>query len=123
MNEATKLSPPRIVCAANRVTYIDRTGTIQQLTIAGARHMDSVMHPIRRLIMNEIQEIRSRHGDEIGEGVGMPPNTLSEEQGFIDQHGRFYTREQAYDIANANNQLLRKTGYGATNKLYSEDLY
>lgn len=85
--------------------------------------MDGVMHPIRRLLMNEIQGIRHRHDGKITEGVGMPPNTISEEQGFIDQHGMFYTREQAYRIASANNQLIRETGYGVKDKLYSEDLY
>ena len=119
----SRLSPPRIVCAANRLTFIDRTGNTQQLTIAGARHMDSVMHPIRRLLMNEIQGIRHRYDGKITEGVGMPPNTISEEQGFIDQHGQFYTREQAFVIATANNQIRRKTGGVDSKQLFSEDLY
>lgn len=118
-----KLSSPRIVCAANRLTYVDNTGNTQQIVIAGARHMDGVMHPIRRLLMNEIQGIRHRHDGKITEGVGMPPNTISEEQGFIDQHGQFYTREQAFVIATANNQIRRKTGGVDSKQLFSEDLY
>jgi hypothetical protein len=44
------------------------------------------------------------------------------EQGFIDQHGRFYTRKEAYLIAVKQNQIKRPSTY-ATNELYSENLY
>jgi hypothetical protein len=43
------------------------------------------------------------------------------EQGFIDQHGVFYSREQAWEIAEFRNQIVRELP--ATGKLYSEHLY
>jgi len=41
------------------------------------------------------------------------------EQGFLDQFSDFFTREQAYIIAIAANQIQEKQ----EKKLYSEDLY
>jgi hypothetical protein len=44
------------------------------------------------------------------------------EQGFVDQHGKFYTRDEAWKIAEANGQLFRRfDGDGVD--LYSENLY
>lgn len=117
------LSPPRIVCAANRLTYIDAMGHHQVIIIAGARHCDEIMNPVRRLLLNGIQEKHSQFYGNILPGAGMDNNYLEEVQGFIDQHGAFYNREQAHEIAKRNGQLVRETGYGVKNKLYSEDLY
>lgn len=43
------------------------------------------------------------------------------DQGFVDQRMNFYTREEAWKIAEANGQIKRVTGTPGT--LYSEDLY
>lgn len=43
-------------------------------------------------------------------------------QGFIDQFGEFLTREEAWVIAQRNNQIIRRVG-GDDPKLYSENLY
>ena len=53
--------------------------------------------------------------------VGMPQF----EEGFVDQHGRFYDRREAYKIAAANGQIRRRVGGDATDggTLYSENLY
>src|SRR5690606_33461090 len=79
--ETYQRSPHRIVCAANsyKVSF-DR-----EFVIPSARHFDKRMHAIINLI-----------------GFG-PRN---HDQGFIDQHGEFYTREEAWKIAEANGQIV-----------------
>ena len=43
------------------------------------------------------------------------------EQGFVDQYGEFLTREQAWYVAERQQQIRKQTGTYGT--LYSEDLY
>lgn len=88
-----RLSEPRIVCAANR----DASGHI----VCGARHFDGIMHM-------QIQKMTSY--------------TEPWEQGFIDQHGRFYTRQEAWTVAHNNNQIIRQEAH-TIGTLYSENLY
>lgn len=89
----SELDPPRIVCAANRYGNI---------LIVAPRHFDPLMHEqIDRLDI----KISSSHW----------------EQGFIDQHRRFYTREEAWKIAEFNGQIIRSVS--SPGKLYSENLY
>jgi hypothetical protein len=45
------------------------------------------------------------------------------DEGFIDQHGRFYTREAAWPIAMENKQINPQELLWQTGKLYSEHLY
>jgi hypothetical protein len=45
-----------------------------------------------------------------------------EQQGFIDNKGNWLTREDAYVIALAANQILRRVG-GDEGKLFSENIY
>ena len=87
----------RIVCAANRAKF---TGEV----VIGVRHYDGFM---------DIQyETRPSYGDPV-------------EQGFIDQYGNFVSRTEAWIIADAANQIIRRVGGddadGGT--LYSENLY
>lgn len=88
----------RIVCAANRA---DRDGTL----VIGIRHYDTHM----RAAMAVIRRIR----------------WTDSEQGFVDQFGAFLTRTQAWQVANAAGQIIRRVGGddadGGT--LYSENLY
>lgn len=93
-NSEIELSPPRIVCAAIR-----QAGDV----IIGARHFD-------RWMIGDIQR-RGEYG--VWRGA---------EQGFIDQHGRFYTREEAWKIADANGQIFRDREW-FTGMLHSEHLY
>lgn len=44
------------------------------------------------------------------------------EQGFVDNRGQFLTREEAWPIALAAGQIIRRCG-GDGVKLYSENLY
>lgn len=43
-------------------------------------------------------------------------------QGFITNYGRFVDRKEAFEIAKANNQIIRNIGY-EPDELYSEMLY
>lgn len=58
-------------------------------------------------------DIMIRFYDELEQG----PNA----QGFYTSKGRFVSREEAYEIADAANQIVESTGGKGT--LYSEDLY
>lgn len=102
-NEVTTLlSKPRIVCAAIRAADGD--------LLIGIRHYSRDMH----------QQIRARrdgrkfkHRDD-------------KDQGFVDQHGTYYSREDAYRVAHANGQITRPRASDETvdaPKLYSEGLY
>jgi hypothetical protein len=69
---------------------------------------------IRHLIETEIEERewtertwRGCHGDN---------------QGFVDQYGKYYTRAEALVIAMANGQRLKRCG-GDETQLFSENLY
>ena len=83
---------PKIVCSALK----DSNGAI----ILGARHFDSLM----------VETLKN--------------GSYSEpfEQGFIDQFGVFYRREDAFKIAQKNNQILNKSPHN-TKLLFSENLY
>lgn len=85
----------RVVCAANRDK---KSGLI----VCGARHYDTVMQP--QIVLLGCTQF----GDM--------------EQGFIDQWGVFMTREEAWVVAEAANQIIRRVG-GDGKKLYSENLY
>lgn len=87
-------SPSRIVCAAcHKGGYL----------IVGARHFDMVMHNIIAALPVEGRFFADA------------------EQGFIDQHGRFFTREEAFRIARDNGQIRGEPNRPGT--LFSEDLY
>lgn len=89
------LSKSKIVCAA--ILFHARG---QDIVVIGARHYDWRMH-------------------ETMERVGV--TSLDEvEQGFLDQHGEFFSRINAYYVAIAANQIEPKKG---KKELFSEDLY
>jgi len=102
------LSPSRIVCAAIR----NPDGRI----VCGPRHFD---HTMWRQIFNVV---------DLGEPGFEPPLTddaktwRRAEEGFIDQHGVFMNREEAWTIALQNRQVIREHDwqYG---HLHSEHLY
>lgn len=100
-----KWEPPKdvkihIVCAA---TQFD-----DNLVIAGARHFDDVMHGVIRRIFPTLERAAE---------------CSKSEQGFIDQFGRFYTREEAYDIVQSNGQAFNPERNRSTKALFSEGLY
>lgn len=92
----------RIVCAAIRLRF---TGEI----ILGLRHYDAFMH--RQL------EHTPSYGD--------PVDQEFIDQGFIDQQGNFLSRTEAWKIAEAAGQIIRRVGgdYLDGGTLFSENLY
>jgi hypothetical protein len=93
----------RIICAANKLQLED--GSI--VVVAGARHWDMGMHKIVGCMHCELER-------EL-------------EQGFIDQFNNFYTREEAWVIAETNGQIIRRVGgdmsLDGKGRLFSENLY
>ena len=88
---------PRIVCAAMRCVDI---------VVVGPRHYDSVMQ--QQIAFYESLWTKNKV-----------------EQGFIDQHGNFYNRHDAWVIAEANGQIYRRCGGDTIDggRLFSENLY
>lgn len=89
-------SQRRIVCAA-----VQYPGNI---LLVGARHFDKVM-------LGQFHRLRLVAEEE--------EDTV---QGFIDQYGDFFNRRDAFKIAEAANQIIRRVG-GDEGKLFSENLY
>ena len=86
----------RVVCAANRIRL---SGDI----VLGVRHFD------RHMCSHLDRIVRFACGDPV-------------EQGFVDQFGVFMTREEAWEVATAANQIIRRCG-SDEGCLYSENLY
>lgn len=91
-------NPPRIVCAA--VRYPDGK------MLVGPRHFDYTM-----LLQHQALKIEFEEGES--------------EKGFVDQEGKFYTRQEAWKLAEANGQILyRPEAYEKqVGTLFSEHLY
>ena len=91
----------RIVCSAN---LCRKTGHM----ILGARHWDVSMHVHNGLFKY------AGYAD-----------VNFEEQGFIDQHGAFLTRQEAWKVAEAAGQIIRRVGGDTMDggTLFSENLY
>ncbi len=110
LKNESRLSPPRIVSAANRLVRKTEGGQEEDIIVAGARHHDSVMNPV----LKQLYELGYERPDE-----------RQSHQGFIDQHGRFYDRHAAWAIAYANNQIVKRCGGDGPESfgLFSENLY
>lgn len=92
----------RVVCAAVRAA----DGAL----LLGIRHYSADMH-LQLAERYDGPKFSHRH---------------DEDQGFVDQHGVFMSREEAYRVAEAAGQIIRPTACGeglAGPKLYSEGLY
>lgn len=90
---------PVIVCAAIKF----KNGP----TVAGVRHYDQVMS---QCIINMGADIRTiPHEDRV--------------QGFLDNYGKFYTREAALELVRANGQPFNAERNKCSKRLYSEGLY
>ena len=84
---------PRIVCAANKF----ENGPL----LVGARHFDQHM-----CVQAEYMDVK-----------GSEPHI----QGFIDQYVKFYTRVEAWRVAEENGQIIRDVSTPGV--LFSENLY
>ena len=89
----------RVVCAALR----DNLGRI----VTSPRHFDAIM-------VEQIQRV-GRDQDAF----------RTAKQGFVDQRGEFLTRTEAWVVAQAAGQIIRRVGGDTLNggNLFSENLY
>ena len=87
-----------IVCAA--VRYPD--GRL----LVGPRHFDYVM-------LGQFKALKITDSEDVAD------------KGFVDQEGHFYTRQEAWKIAERNNQIRYRTAGDEANggTLFSENLY
>lgn len=98
LKELAEQKPPqRVVCAAIRID-VDKV-------ICSPRHCDATFRAIVDLLPPSEQD-EWYHG----------------EQGFVDQFGKFLSRQEAWIVAENAGQILRRCG-GDGIKLYSENLY
>jgi hypothetical protein len=100
---------PRIVCAA-----IKHPST-KEIAV-GVNHFCPIM---RQNINGLIAERRVEGSNTIGTYSAM---WYQGEQGFIDQHGKFYDREEAWAIADTNGQIIGDKDWRA-GFLHPEHLY
>lgn len=95
----------RIICAA--CCHKDHTEVI----ILGVRHWDRLMQTMFKHVVNSpFSPILALQGKDFI-------------QGFIDDKGKFLDRKEAFKVATAAWQILKKPGPEGSDKLYSEDLY
>lgn len=98
--------PERVVCAANKVG---------DTIILGLRHNDEFMQAaVARLVCGLPADLR----DEASR-----PYFKTTVQGFLTNRKRWVSREEAFQIASNQEQIVRKTGYDGNQTLYSEDVY
>lgn len=104
-NPAAARGAPKIVCAAVQ------SRTLGHVAI-GPRHLDAVM----RKNMNAWLAHEDLEWDMMWSGAI---------EGFIDQHGQFYTRTEAWKVAEVAGQIRFRCGGDDANggTLYSENLY
>lgn len=95
----------KIVSAANKYFFTMEDGSTQELVVCGVRHYDMLM---RNQIKAIDENLWSKKSGEI--------------QGFVDNKYEFLTREEAWVVAHAENQIVRRCG-GDDKKLFSENLY
>lgn len=100
----------RIVCAANR-------NSLGELVL-GMRHFDEFMH--QAINAYNISE----NLDALGEGLYTSLFKFGE-QGFLDNRCNFLNRKEAWIVAEAAGQIIRRVGGDTANggTLFSENLY
>lgn len=102
----------RIVCAANRFTAPPNKNFPEaEFVIPASRHYSRDMH----VVIGEINRLREKAGEDLLKVAS------DENQGFIDQFGDWWSREDAYIIAKSADQIKFDEDNGS--RLYSECLY
>ena len=93
--------PRRVVCAAIRA--------FDGEVLIGIRHYSEDMAAQMRVRRNG-QKFHHRYGDD---------------QGFVDNNGEYMTRQEAWKVAEAAGQIIRRVGGDTSDggTLYSENLY
>ncbi len=111
-HDTRRWSLPRIVCAANQYAIIDTAGQVKRVTLPSPRHSGRIMADLMGLI--------GLHNGNRDPELLQP--YLNTDQGFIDQHDNYYTREEAWVIATYHNQITRNSHW-REGTLCSENLY
>ncbi len=113
MSEAEKKiakRDPVIVCAACMFEHC-RAG---QIIIVGVRHWDVTMD----------KTYLAMKSDKMWNEYSKAPDTGDYIQGFVDQYGKFYTREEAMLIVKESGQKFDPERNGnPSDELFSEGLY
>jgi hypothetical protein len=90
------------------------TQTVRRIVSAAMLMQDGLVVPGVRHFSPEMRAVLHRiYGDGYHLRV--------KQQGFVDTHGNFLSREDAWERANQTGQILRDCG--TTGELYSENLY
>ena len=112
----TDLEAPscRIVCAAIR----HPDGRI----VCGPRHMDYVMWAQIVGMSPAAFRVYAQERQPTPEAAKQWQESAVQ-QGFIDQHGAFYNRFEAWDISDAAGQIIESERGWQTGSLHSEHLY
>lgn len=108
------MSNLRIVCAAVR--------TPAGLIVCGPRHFDATMWCQILGVTPGAFRIMQQDGT-LGPLPEAAQHWRGAEEGFIDQLGNFYTREEAWPLALGNNQIDPHESNWQTGRLHSEHLY
>lgn len=97
----------RIVCAAIEIKF-DGYASVY---LCGVRHWDDFMHDQFR----KLQQVRNFS----------PEEEYRVTQGFLDNREQFLTRSEAWAVAEAAGQIIRRCGGDSRDggTLYSENLY
>ncbi len=104
----------RIVCAANR-------NRVTKEVIIGVRHYCPIMRrTIKEYLVKE--QLENTFFDYDSTYKNYEDSWYASEQGFVDQLGQFLTREEAYEIASKNGQIINNIDC-VPGKLFSEHLY
>ena len=107
MRVFSDIPKPRVIVPEIRRVVSAAARNSRGQIIASPRHCDLIFHQTVVLIKDEKEQNEW---------------TYHSEQGFIDQWGVFMTREEAWEVALAANQVYKRVG-GDNGKLYSENLY
>ena len=106
MSEWEPTTQPWIVSAANQLP--------NGVLLVGPRHWDTTMR----------KQFKAMYGDDAFTNPDKRVPHGDIEQGFIDQWGRFYTREEAMVVARQNDQIIVPDEQMLSlSALHSEDLY
>lgn len=94
-----------IICAAIKIKFVNSNDDVKELVVSGLRHGDC---------WEIIRHLDNKH-------------TQWTEEGFIDNNGKFFNREEALEHATKYGQLTMTTRWHKLDhnerELYSEDLY
>jgi hypothetical protein len=99
-------NPRKIICAANQ--YGD-------IIIPSARHHDKRMNALITTLGGRSKLLENINYGDLEE--------YRKEQGFIDQYGDYWCREDAYKIVTMNKQTIQHEDICRGGRLYSENLY